>query len=175
MLKKEEIFKQLYDKYFNKVYNFLLSRTNSQNDTEDLVQEIFLGIWKGMDSLDGKSNINAWVFQISRNKFNDFLRRKYKIDYKKVDLDFLELDNLADDFEKFEDDSYANEVHKKAVELISKLEKNYREVLELRFLRNYKLAEIAKELGLSENNVKVIQYRAIKKLKELIISTTSVL
>ena len=47
--------------------------------------------------------------------------------------------------------------------ILGSLPKNYRQVLELRFLKNYTLQEIADELDLTLGNVKVIQYRALKK------------
>jgi RNA polymerase sigma-70 factor (ECF subfamily) len=47
--------------------------------------------------------------------------------------------------------------------LLATLPENYRRVLELRFLRGYSVRETARELGLSETNVKVLQFRALNR------------
>jgi len=51
--------------------------------------------------------------------------------------------------------------------ILSKLTVNYRKVLELRFLKGYTIAETSDELNLTEENVKVLQHRALKKANQL--------
>jgi len=165
---KEKQFQQIYSLFFNKVYNFIFSRTNSQDDAEDIVQDTFIGIWKSMDKLDVSRNLGAWVFQIARNKLNDYLKSKYKVLERTTSqpTDNISEENLDD----YTDDNreYLSKAHKEAMKMIEKLDDNYRKVLELRYIKGYKIKEVAQELKLTENNVKVIQNRAIKKLKELI-------
>jgi len=51
--------------------------------------------------------------------------------------------------------------------IMAQLPKNYREVLHYRFLQNYSIKETARQLGLTEANVKVLQFRALKRAAEL--------
>jgi len=167
---RESSFSQIYANYFKRIYNFIFSKTRSQDDTEDIVQETFTGIWRSLDKIDQEKNLTSWVYQIARNKLNDYLKRKYKISEKST---LLSLDNISEeDLDKYdldnEDKSYLDHAHNKATKLIEKLEDKYRKVLELRYLKNYKISDVSRELNITENNVKVIQNRAIKKLKELL-------
>lgn len=169
-MSKEAFFSQVYQEYFDRIYNFIYSRTHSQDDAEDIVQETFSGIWKSIDNFDQEKPIGSYLYQIAKNKLNDYLKRKYRINafsafFSLDNTSEEELDNYAD---KTEDKGYLTKAHSKALKLIEQLEANYKKVLELRYVKGYKISEVAKELGLSENNVKVIQNRAIKKLKELI-------
>lgn len=154
----KKAFSQLYNLYLNEIYRFCFYKTGNHQQAEDLTQEIFLKVLQSLNGFKGKSSFKNWLYGIAKHVIMDFYRNNYKL--KTVSLKEW---SWVEVLYPFADQS--NNQGKKVKKLLSLLKDNYRQVLELRFLKGYSIKEVAKELGLTENNVKIIQYRAIKKLK----------
>lgn len=149
-------FERLYQKHVKIVYGFVYQKTGNREDCEDLTQEIWMNVIKNLRDFEGKSSFKNWIFGITKHKLMDYYKEKYQIGFVPlVEEIFLEEDETDDSGMK----------KNKIKNLLANLPENYRMVLTLRFLKGYKTAEIAKELKMTVNNVKVIQFRAIQKLK----------
>lgn len=150
----------LYNKYVDRVYRFLYSRTESKEDAEDITAETFLAVVERIDRFENKSSFIHWVFSIAHNKLNDFLRTKYKMNQ-------TELNEYVLPFTSELVSGTSQELLMSMWKIIEKLPEKYRRVLELRFKKRLSLKEVAKVLKLSESNVKVIQHRAIQKAEQI--------
>lgn len=146
----------LYNKYVDRIYRFLYSRVESREDAEDLTSQTFLAVLEGISCFENQSSFVHWVFSIARHKLNDFLRIKYKMSH-------TELNEYTMPFENEVFSETSEELLRSMWKIIGRLPKKYKRVLELRFRDQLNTNEIAKMLGLSEVNVKVIQHRAIQK------------
>ena len=149
-------FEKLYYRYIKLVYGFVYQKTGNREDCEDLTQDIWMNVIKNLKGFEGKSSFKNWVFGIAKHKIMDYYQEKYQIDRSPL-IEEIFLDENEDD------DNITKE--NKIKKLLASLPENYKAVLELRFLKGYKTAEIAKELKMTVSNVKVIQFKAIKKLK----------
>src|SRR5437588_7536667 len=69
----------LLDAYETRVYRLALRFTNSVPDAEDVTQEIFVAIYKGLGQFRGHSALGTWIYRIAMNHCLEF-RRKRKLD-----------------------------------------------------------------------------------------------
>lgn len=67
-------FKELYNSYKDKVFNLAISYTQNPQDAEELVQDVFVEIFRSIDKFKGDSNFSTWVYRITVNKSLDFIR-----------------------------------------------------------------------------------------------------
>lgn len=70
-----EGFDAFYLQYFRRIYEFVARRVDNRTDAEDLTQEVFLAVFRSMDSFEGRSGFDSWVFGVARNVVHDHVRR----------------------------------------------------------------------------------------------------
>ncbi len=155
---------ELYERYLPRVYRFVAARLRRTEDIEDVTEEVFLKVidnlgryrWRGLP-------FGAWLFRIARNEVVTFIR-KQRLRGNTDPLD-----------ERIRDLGSGQAVHVEerdrmaAVrEAVSQLPPAQREVIELRFVAGLSVADTAKVLGKSENNVKVLQHKGIARLQRLL-------
>ncbi len=157
-----EAFSELYDLYFSRVYNFVAAKIGRQEDTEDLVSDIFMKILEKLDKFKDRGvPFGAWVFKICRNEIYDY--------YKKTGRDkTTDLDNAAEIKDKDETpDKKAHQVElsEQVRKVLSELPERDQSVVELKFYSGLNNREIADALGLTESNIGVILFRVLKRIK----------
>ena len=148
-------FVELYDRYVNRVYAFVSSRTNDRSAAEDITAEVFhqalahLGEfeWRGVP-------FAAWLFRIASNAMADWWRQSGR--------DAVELPADVPDRRD------AAEIERRVIvfQLVERLPGMQRRVIELRFVEEKSIREIAVELGRSEGAVKQLQLRALDNLRK---------
>lgn len=155
---------ELYEFYFPRVYRYTMARLGNSEDAEDVTEEIFLKIIDNLASFTFRGlPFGAWVFRIARNEVVSHVRRnKNRANTTEV-TDFI-ADDSADHVLLLEQQLLMDEVR----EATRKLPEAQRQVIALRFGAGLNVAETAKALNKSENNVKVLQHKAIHKLQQLL-------
>jgi RNA polymerase sigma-70 factor (ECF subfamily) len=73
---EEETFRWLVDHYQSPVYNTILGIVQSAPDAEDLAQEVFIQVYRSIESFKGESKLSTWIYRIATTKSLDFLRSK---------------------------------------------------------------------------------------------------
>ena len=73
---EEPAFRQLYERYFQRVYNFLDRRLRNRADTEETTQEVFINLFASLDSYRGDAPFAAWVFGVTRRTLASRFKRK---------------------------------------------------------------------------------------------------
>ena len=71
----ERHFNALYDRYFRRVYAFVHARVRDHADAEELVQESFTAVFRGITGYSGRSTPLAWIYGIAKNTINNYRRR----------------------------------------------------------------------------------------------------
>ena len=71
----EKAFNAIVDSYSERLYWHVRRLTGSHEDTNDVMQDIFLKIWKGLPSFRGDSHIFTWIYRIATNEAMNHLRR----------------------------------------------------------------------------------------------------
>lgn len=156
-----EAFGKLYELYYSPVYRYIYFRIQKKEDTQDLTQIVFLKVYESIENYEerGKEPL-AYFFTVARNTVIDYQR-------KKPTLKLLDTLNLEDE-EKYSPEYFAqvNEETKIVDKAIQTLKGEQREVILLKFIAGLSNAEIAKQLGKTEDAIRQIQHRALKVLRK---------
>jgi RNA polymerase sigma-70 factor, ECF subfamily len=159
-----ESFEKLYDLYFPKVFGFVMGKIQSRSITEDLVSEMFIKILEALPRYQFRGlPFGAWVFRIVRNHLKDYYGKA-----KRKNFDHLENADWLEDGDKSRNpDEIArqNSLRTTLVNSFHVLNDQEEEVVRLKYFSELQNKEISDILGISPNNVGVILFRALKKLK----------
>ncbi len=71
----EPHFNVLYDRYFQRIYNFIFLRVRNHADAEELTQETFTAVFRSVDGFSGRSTPLGWIYGIAKNTVNNHLRK----------------------------------------------------------------------------------------------------
>ena len=151
---------ELYDKYREEILLYVYSLCHSMEAAEDITQEVFV---KAILTLsDHHDNFRAWLYTVARNLTYNYGRKNVN---KAKAVEKLKYESLTepDITEKI----LMKEQYKALYEAIGKLDGNYREILIMQYFSNMQLNEVARVLGITHGNARILAYRARSKLKEI--------
>ncbi len=158
----EKAMSELYELYFPRVYRYILARTGNQYDAEDLAEEVFMRVLEAIDRFQWReAPFSAWLFRIAHNALIS-QRRKDSARGRSAPLSDDLAGNSAGPDELVANRLVLNDVMTAA----QRLPEAQRQVIALRFAAGLSVAETARAMGKGEGNVKVIQHKAIAKLRE---------
>lgn len=154
-----EKFSLLYEKYFERIYRFIYSKTYNREVTEDICSSSFIKCLENIQNFKGDgSKLVSWIYQIARNQIIDFYRRDKKD--KNVD-DLWDLSSKEDiEIDLINRESF-NYLHKN----LQRLKSVERDIIILHIWEELTFREIAMNLGINEGKCKMVFYRSLKKLK----------
>ncbi len=155
----------LYERYLNSLYRYIFYRTGDPKDAEDLTEMTFLKAWEQLPALrrrDPIRNFRAWIFRISHNLVVDHYRTRRKAIPLEWDA------KLAAEGEEPAELAEASEERQRLAGAIRQLDPLLQQVIVARFINTLSHAETAKIVGRSEGHVRVLQYRALKKLRHFL-------
>lgn len=163
-------FKKLVETYQRRLFAFCYDLTGNIADTEDLSQEVFVKMWKGLASFRTEAKLSSWLYRIAMNTWIDRGRRKNaKLDSAKNELEedvVIHAENRTHqtmwDPEHRTNSSLVQEQIKNALNVLSAKE---RAVFTLRHYEDLKLATIGEKLGITTGTVKSHLFRAVQKLQ----------
>jgi RNA polymerase sigma-70 factor, ECF subfamily len=163
MSNKREIISEWFFKYNQDVYDFLVYYTGT-TDVEDLVQEVFIKASKGLDSFKGDSSPKTWLITIARHLVIDQARiKKNKIWKQRMSFDESIGVAGGDIPEKI---LLLNEEKQLLYRAIQELRTNYRDVVILRGIKQFSVAETAEILHWKESKVRTNYHRALRALSK---------
>jgi RNA polymerase sigma-70 factor (ECF subfamily) len=156
-------FAVLYDRHLERVYRHVYYGTGNRADAEDLTQQVFLQAWQGMARFrrTGAPFI-AWLLTIAHNLVVNARARGGRA--RPLDREPASEARWADP----EALALARHDGDRVRQAIARLKPEQQRVIVLRFVERLDCAAIAAALGKSEGNVRVIQYRALVALRELL-------
>ena len=141
------------------IYQLVFRRVGNAADAEDLAAEVLMQTLKTLRLPAPVHNVRAYLVKTARTVLADHWRRHYAAKDAAAELQQVPSDALTTPR-----NSAASE---RAERLLSLLPDNFRRILELRFLRGYSVREAANELGVTESNARVLQFRALRKAADL--------
>jgi RNA polymerase sigma-70 factor, ECF subfamily len=148
----ESAFGALYDRYARVVHGLLLARV-PRDDVDDLVQDVFLAAWKGLEGLRDSAAFGGWLMTIARNRAADFHRRGGP-------------DQPLSPALQAHDATAERAEALGVLAVIRSLPDAYRDTLVLRLVEGLTGAEIAQRTGLTEGSVRVNLHRGMKLLRQ---------
>lgn len=150
----------------DKLFRYALNYLKESSVAEDVIQDVFLKLWRKRTELDKIKNIEAWSMTMTRNISLDLLKRN-KVKF--TDPVFIKEpimrseapDNLIEQSE------LKDSVH----QIIESLSEKQRQVVFLRDIEGYSYREISEIIGVDENLVKVTLFRARENLRKKLLNT----
>ena len=147
------------------VYNYCLRMTGSRSDAMDLMQEVFLSVYRHLPSYRGSGQFKAWMMRIAANKTIDFLRSRARSPQNgggEEELDRHEAPAAHNPDSLYEQADHNREI----LHLLQILPPEQRLVVELKFFSHCTFEEISYQTGVPMNTVKSRLYAALQKLRE---------
>ncbi len=159
----------LVARYESRIYNQALRLTGNSADALDLMQEVFIGIYKNLHRFRGESKFSSWVFRIVHNKSIDLARRWRPPVENKPSEEPHQLARLPAVASDEPDEPLAQEqMHAQVQVLLGQLPIEQRLIIELKLFQSQTFEEIGLAQDISENTAKTRFYSALKKLKDLL-------
>ncbi|KPB04071.1 RNA polymerase sigma factor [Bacillus sp. CHD6a] len=161
---REAFIRDVYQPYHQDVYQYCLYFTNNIEEAKDLTQETFMKALHSIGSFQGKSSTRTWIISIARNttidfnrkrKFQRLLPEKWRREQSGGGVSPSELADKGADWEVLQ-------------LALSRLKKDYRQVVILRALKDFSVRETSEILGWTESKVRVTYHRALQKMKHSI-------
>ncbi|TMV17984.1 RNA polymerase sigma factor [Paenibacillus thermoaerophilus] len=147
--------------YGNDVWNYVFSLTRNPHQTDDIVQDVFLKIYRKLGSFRGDSSIKTWIFKIARNTVYDYNRSAF---LRKVML--IGFVTESESCVSAEQEVMRRQASEEVWEQVMKLPVKHREALVLFAHHQMSLQEIADLLGVQVGTVKSRLYHARQKLSK---------
>ena len=148
-------FVDLYERHFDRVYAYVIRRTGRRDEAEDITSEVFERALTNLPRFEWRGvPFVAWLYRIAANALAD--RRK------QTERDALEpLPDIPDERE-------SKEIERRAMlyQLVGRLPEGQRQVIEMRFIAQKSIREIAVALERSEGAIKQLQLRALENLRK---------
>ena len=160
----QDAFGALYERYLDDIYRYVYYRVHDVEEAEDLTEMVFLRAWENL--LKNKKKVNvfnfrAWIYRITHNLVIDYKRKK-----KPISVELEDLSRNAEAVSPASDKIVERQLSEaELVAAINSLEDRLQQIIILRFISELSHAETAAVLGLNKNHVRVLQYRALKKLR----------
>lgn len=159
----------LVARYESRIYNQALRLTGNSADALDLMQEVFIGIYKNLHRFRGESKFSSWVFRIVHNKSIDLARRWRPPVENKPSEETDQLARLPAVASDEPDEQLAQEQMNAQLQvLLGQLPIEQRLIIELKLFQSQTFEEIGLAQDISENTAKTRFYSALKKLKDLL-------
>jgi RNA polymerase sigma-70 factor (ECF subfamily) len=156
----ESHFAELYNRYFQRIYSFVYTRMRNHAETEEVVQETFLAVFRSFERYRGQSSLLSWIYGIAKNTANNSIRRA-KSQSERIDLadeddlsprSSLGVGTPADqlDLHRFQD---------QLAHRLEALADWQTEIFEMRHFENLSIPEISRRTKRSSDAVRSSLYR----------------
>lgn len=159
---KKSAWVALVKRYEKNLYNYCLRMVSNPDDALDLMQDIFVAVFRGLANFRGDSPFKGWLFRIAHYRCIEYYRRKKPT-------------QSLDDVPEQEDEGsevcpehqfYSNQQTTALHKAMKFLPVNQKLVVELKFFQQCTFDDISQQLGISTNTAKSRLYSALDKLKD---------
>ncbi|MBD3346766.1 MAG: sigma-70 family RNA polymerase sigma factor [Chitinivibrionales bacterium] len=151
----ETEFKKIYHDLSGKLYNYLLWMTRNKDASDDILQTVFVKVWKNTTVPEKFNEIEPWLFRVARNACMDYFRARRRVTKLRMRYAGEHTPSVYNTAEK-----------KSTWELLGMLSKEERSIIYLHLKMGYNYKEIADILRIKENAVRVKAFRALKRLRK---------
>lgn len=160
--KDPALFAPVYDRYYKPIFLFIYNRLRNKQETADLTAQVFLKAMLNLNKYQHRGfPFSSWLYRIALNEMN-LLYRQTK---KESDVEISEKDAMK--LIEEVDAKYSDENIELLLNILSQMEKEQQELIELRFFQKLSFREIGDMLEITEDNAKIKVYRVIEKMKSL--------
>ncbi|MDZ4714082.1 MAG: sigma-70 family RNA polymerase sigma factor [Cytophagales bacterium] len=156
-------FAVLYEKYFDRIFYFILRQTGDDETAGDLCSQTFVNVLHHLPRYEFRGlPFSAWLYRIATNEVNKYYRKKKGS--KVFSIEELRIRELVE--QVTDPGEWDEEVIQRLLAYLKDLPTDMLQVLELRFFENKDFREIAYILDITESGAKMRTYRALDKLRK---------
>lgn len=164
---RNEAFNLLLKKYQQKIYWHVRRMVIDHDDADDLVQDVFIKVWKNLPGFRNDAQLYTWMYRIATNECITFLnKKKQKNNISLDDVDYELADTLSSS-----DQFSGDQIQKKLQQAILTLPDKQRLVFNMKYFDDMKYEEMSDVLGTSVGALKASFHLAVKKIEAFILST----
>lgn len=158
-----EALAELYDRYQQHLFRYLLQLTPDYGLAEEIFQDTFVAAWKSARTFEGRSTVLTWLISISHRQAHNALRR-----HKLPTVDEIELEELASTEPEHADFTIASIAREELSVAFKQLAPVHREIIVLIFIEELSYLEVANVLGIPVGTVKSRLSNAKRLLRTLL-------
>lgn len=162
-------FNLLVRQYQQKVYWHIRKMVIDHEDANDLTQDTFIKVWKGLENFKGDSQLFTWLYRIATNECLNHLAKKKRRFFLPINDITEELSNKLEDTNMISGD----EIQLKLQKALLTLPDKQRLVFNMKYYDELKYEDIAEITGTSVGALKASYHLAVKKVEEFLKNTTS--
>ena len=160
--KQSYAFNLLVRKYQEKLYWHIRRMVIDHDDTDDLLQEVFIKVWKNLNKFQENSNLYTWLYRIATNECITFLNKKRK----RFFIPIVDVENQLS--QSLQSDTFydGDEIQKKLQKAILTLPEKQRLVFNMKYYEEMKYEQISEILNTSVGGLKASYHHAVKKIEQ---------
>jgi len=145
----EDAFRMLFERYSSRLFNLLYRMTNHYEDTNDLLQEVFIRVYRNKHKCFKMKNFKGWIYTVALNIARDYIR----VNKRRNEVVLDERKGNTEENEPLRKSEGA-EIKRKILSALKKLNIKYRAVFTLRDIEGLSYQEISEALKIEEGTVK---------------------
>ena len=155
---EQEAWTQIYEHYAPAIYRYIYFRVGDAHLAEDIQADVFVRMIEGMHRYEDRGwPLSAWLYRIAHDRTIDSLRRSRHRQH-------VPLENWNDSCDGPEYSVGARLAHEELRGMLNELTDDQRMVIQLRFLAELPIQDVARQLGRTEGSVKALQHRGLHAL-----------
>lgn len=159
-----EQFMEYYEKYSDDIFRFCMVKTKNRSQSLDITQETFMKFWEYIIKGTDIENERPLLYRIANNLIIDFYRKK-----KAILVEDFSQGSYNDDLQENPRQRMENKIDgERVITLLHKLPESTREIINLRFIHDFSITEIAKTVNKDPKTVSVYLHRGLKQLRDIL-------
>lgn len=155
---------KLYATYYNELYHYGIKLLTNEEETKDLIQDLFYKLWKNRQNLKQPDNVKAYLLRGLRTVILDYIKI-YKMKYQVTELP-EDITFLLGIGHQAEMDETLNETTRKLYDELEKLPARQKEAIYLHYIKEYKYTEVAEIMNINVQSARNLVHEGLTKLKE---------
>ncbi|WP_153122698.1 RNA polymerase sigma factor SigX [Peribacillus tepidiphilus] len=163
----DSVFQRIYENYHQDLFQFLFYMVKNKETAEDLVQEVYIRVYKSYQRFEGKSSEKTWLYSIARNAAIDHFRKQKSWKQRLLENFDWDKQQVKDDSSIPEEIALQKEQIQWLYKSLDQCTMDQKSVIILRYIQSLSISETAEVLGWTESKVKTTQHRALKAVKKI--------
>ncbi len=160
----DDVFNKIIEMYGDTIYTITINTIQDEIAAQDVVQEIFIKIFKGLPSFRGDAKISTWIYRITKNACYNYYKREKKLQmWNQLEMTegIISQDDPAQKYDKIQE-------REQLITAISQLPPVYRLAIYLYYFNDLSYKDTAAIMELPINTLKSYIHRAKKQLAEIL-------
>lgn len=154
-------FSNLVLRYKDRIFAFLLKMTFSKDDAEELLQEVFINVYKNLYRYNSNWKFSTWIYKIAANSFKNYYKKKKRLSQLETIHDINDISTMLKSVEDCPEVVFERkEDYLSVVRIINSLKADQRIALVLKYIKGFSFKEIGEILNISPEAAKMKVQRA---------------